>query len=294
MDGILNLLKPAGMTSHDAVRYISRKLGKVKTGHTGTLDPMAVGVLPICIGKATRVSEYLLADDKKYRCEMQLGLETDTQDIWGKTISTSEVDVTEEQIRKAFEKFDGEIEQFPPKFSAIRVNGKRLYEYARNGIEVEIKPRRITIHKIEIVKIEDNKILFDVLCSKGTYVRTICHDIGIELGCGAAMSFLLRSKSGVFTVEKTITLEDLDKIDIEKHLYPAEYPLVNMGVIEINDENSYRVVSNGLAINTNRFNITRADMDGYNKIYYKLKFVGIGIIDKSKNEEIVKVKKVFI
>ena len=151
MDGIINLLKPAGMTSHDAVAYIHKIVGKHKVGHTGTLDPMAVGVLPICIGKATRISEYLLSDKKKYRCEMTLGIQTDTQDVWGSITENNEVNVSKEKITEAFNGFIGEIEQIPPNFSAIKVKGKKLYEYAREGLTVEAKPRKVTVYDLKIV-----------------------------------------------------------------------------------------------------------------------------------------------
>ena len=234
-DGILNINKPADWTSHDAVKLLRRVTGQKRIGHTGTLDPMATGVLPICFGPATRIMEYLDLDFKKYRCCLRLGIETDTLDIWGETLKESSFDqVTEHGIHKAFEEFKGNISQIPPKYSAIKVAGRKLYDYARSGEDVEIKPREVYIDALEIEKtdLEAGEITFTVVCSKGTYIRSICRDIGLNLGCGAAMCALERLASGVFSVEDAINLESLRTAsveDIEKLLYPADYPLVHFG-----------------------------------------------------------------
>ena len=234
-DGILNINKPADWTSHDAVKLLRRVTGQKRIGHTGTLDPMATGVLPICFGPATRIMEYLDLDFKKYRCSLRLGIETDTLDIWGEVLKESSFDqVTEHDIHKAFEEFKGNISQIPPKYSAIKVAGRKLYDYARSGEDVEIKPREVYIDALEIEKtdLEAGEITFTVVCSKGTYIRSICRDIGLNLGCGAAMCALERLASGVFSVEDAIDLESLRTAaveDIEKLLYPADYPLVHFG-----------------------------------------------------------------
>ena len=234
-DGILNINKPADWTSHDAVKLLRRITGQKRIGHTGTLDPMATGVLPVCFGPAARIMEYLDLDFKKYRCSLRLGIETDTLDIWGETLKESSFDkVTEQDIHKAFEEFDGNISQIPPKYSAIKVAGRKLYDYARAGEEVEIKPRNVYIDELEIeeINLEAGEITFTVVCSKGTYIRSICRDVGINLGCGAAMYALERLASGVFSVEDAIDLESLRTAaveDIEKLLYPADYPLVHFG-----------------------------------------------------------------
>lgn len=234
-DGILNINKPADWTSHDAVKLLRRVTGQKRIGHTGTLDPMATGVLPICFGPATRIMEYLDLDFKKYRCSLRLGIETDTLDIWGEVLKESSFDqVTEHDIHKAVEEFKGNISQIPPKYSAIKVAGRKLYDYARSGEDVEIKPREVYIDALEIEKtdLEAGEITFTVVCSKGTYIRSICRDIGLNLGCGAAMCALERLASGVFSVEDAIDLESLRTAsveDIEKLLYPADYPLVHFG-----------------------------------------------------------------
>lgn len=234
-DGILNINKPADWTSHDAVKLLRRITGQKRIGHTGTLDPMATGVLPVCFGPATRIMEYLDLDFKKYRCSLRLGIETDTLDIWGEVLKESSFDqVTEHDIHKTFEEFKGNISQIPPKYSAIKVAGRKLYDYARSGEDVEIKPREVYIDALEIEKtdLEAGEITFTVVCSKGTYIRSICRDIGLNLGCGAAMCALERLASGVFSVEDAIDLESLRTAsveDIEKLLYPADYPLVHFG-----------------------------------------------------------------
>lgn len=234
-DGILNINKPADWTSHDAVKLLRRVTGQKRIGHTGTLDPMATGVLPICFGPATRIMEYLDLDFKKYRCSLRLGIETDTLDIWGEVLKESSFDqVTEHDIHKAFEEFKGNISQIPPKYSAIKVAGRKLYDYARAGEEVEIKPRDVYIDELEIeeINLDAGEITFTVVCSKGTYIRSICRDIGLNLGCGAAMCALERLASGVFSVEDAVDLEALRDAaveDIESLLYSADYPLVHFG-----------------------------------------------------------------
>lgn len=211
MNGIIVLDKPQGKTSHDMVGFMRRLTGIRKIGHTGTLDPMATGVLPICIGCATKAADMLTLSDKKYRAEFVLGKTTDTQDAEGNVLCEYEVNVSDEQIRNAVKSFVGEIEQIPPMFSAIKQNGKKLYELARQGIEVEREKRRVTIHKIEILEIDmaEKRIKLDVTCSKGTYIRTLGVDIGAKLGCGAYMTALRRIKTGRFGIEDAKTPEEL-------------------------------------------------------------------------------------
>lgn len=214
-EGIVNFLKPAGMTSHDAVYLMRRVFGVKRVGHTGTLDPMAAGVLPLGIGSATRVTEYLDLDEKTYRCQVLLGLSTDTLDVWGTVLQDRrEVSKTlrEEAVAEALLEFEGNIMQLPPKYSALKVDGKRLYEYARSGQEVEISRRPVSISRISPVDMDlsQGRVTFDVTCSKGTYIRSICQELGEKLGCcGGAMSFLLRKQSGVALLEKTVTVEEL-------------------------------------------------------------------------------------
>lgn len=241
------------MTSHDCIYALRRVTGIKRIGHTGTLDPNATGVLPICIGSSSRVAEYMDLDYKTYRCTLMLGLETDTLDIWGEVLADKRgmFTCTEAQIREAFSGFSGKISQYPPKYSAVRVGGRRLYEYARSGQEIEIKPREVYIKSLEIEKtdLEKNEVTFSVSCSKGTYIRTICADVGTKLGCGAVMSALIRTRSGVFTIEDAIPLEilqaDLSDEEINAYILPTDTPLVHFGIAVIRTENRAKWFVNG-------------------------------------------------
>ncbi|MBQ9960934.1 MAG: tRNA pseudouridine(55) synthase TruB [Firmicutes bacterium] len=235
--GILNINKPAGMTSHDVIYRVRRATGIKRVGHTGTLDPQATGVLPVCIGSAARITEYLDMDFKTYRCTMVLGKITDTQDIWGEVLEERSTEgITEEAIREAFSGFSGFIDQTPPMYSAVRINGRRLYEYARDGQEVKVKSRRIYIKELEIesIDMDSKEVVFSVECSKGTYIRTICQDVGETLGCGATMTALTRTASGAFKIEDTITLEELAEMnqeEIEAKMLTPDFPLVYFGKV---------------------------------------------------------------
>lgn len=219
MDGIINVYKEAGFTSHDVVAKLRGILKQKKIGHTGTLDPAATGVLPVCCGKATKVCELLTDKDKSYRAVCRLGVETDTQDMTGtvlKEYDTAGID--EHQIRECISKFVGEIQQIPPMYSALKVNGKKLYELAREGKVIERKPRKIVISQIDLIEtdLENKTFTMDVTCSKGTYIRTLCHDIGKELGIGAAMENLVRTRVSVFDIEDALTLSDIEFLSREK------------------------------------------------------------------------------
>lgn len=298
MKGILNILKPPNMTSHDVVSVVRKKLNFKKVGHTGTLDPMAVGVLPICIGKATKVIEYMQNDTKVYRAELTLGSATDTQDKWGNIISTSNRVVSERDIIDVINSFKGENFQIPPMYSALKYKGKKLYELAREGKEVEREARKIFIYYIEILKIVENKVLFDVKCSKGTYIRTLCHDIGQELGIGGHMSFLARIESGAFKLEDAITIEEFKESNIEtiqdKHFYAIDYPLYDIPRVDV-ALSSAKSALNGVPIKDNSF---VADIELENndlvKLYIEEKFVGLGIYNKRTNNSYIKIKKMFI
>lgn len=217
-NGIVNLYKPAGFTSHDAVAKLRGIFGQKKIGHTGTLDPDAEGVLPICLGKATKVCELLTDRSKTYQAVMLLGRSTDTQDSSGKTLSETEQLPTEERVREAIGLFTGELLQVPPMYSALKVNGKKLYELAREGKTVERKARKIMIYELKIDKIDLPRVTMTISCSKGTYIRTLCNDIGEKLGCGACMEHLLRTRVGEFSVESCLRIEDLQKAKEEDKL----------------------------------------------------------------------------
>lgn len=211
INGVINIYKTKGFTSHDVVAKLRGMLKQKKIGHTGTLDPDATGVLPVCLGSATKLCDFLTDKEKEYIAGIRLGVVTDTQDMTGTILETGPVAVTEEQVEAALQSFLGDYEQLPPMYSAVKVNGKKLYELARQGKEVERKPRTVRIHGIEILSMELPFLTVKVACSKGTYIRTLCHDLGQLLGCGAAMDGLERIRSGQFRADTAITLEDLQK-----------------------------------------------------------------------------------
>lgn len=210
--GIINVYKEAGYTSFDVVARLRGILRIKKIGHTGTLDPMATGVLPVCIGKATKVCDVLTDRDKVYRCKMLLGTDTDTYDTTGTTLNFADVNVSESQITEALNLFTGDIMQKPPIYSALKVDGKRLYEYARAGKEVEIKERPVTIYGINDVVVDLPYVTFTVSCSKGTYIRSLCHDVGLKLGCFGTMDALERLKAGPFTSDEALKLDEIEHI----------------------------------------------------------------------------------
>lgn len=210
--GIINVYKEKGFTSFDVVAKLRGILRTKKIGHTGTLDPDAEGVLPVCIGRATKVCDILTDKDKVYEAVMLLGVETDTQDTSGEILTEKPVEVSEEQVRSAILSFVGEYAQVPPMYSALKVNGKKLYELAREGKTVERKARNVQIFSIEILEIDLPRVRMSVHCSKGTYIRTLCHDIGNQLGCGGCMDKLLRTKVGVFELNDTLKLNQIDEL----------------------------------------------------------------------------------
>ncbi len=215
-NGIMNVYKEAGYTSHDVVARLRGICKMKKIGHTGTLDPEAVGVLPVCLGSGTKLCDMLTDWDKEYVAVLYLGVVTDTQDMTGQVVKKCApgltASLTEENVRTAIMEFLGEYDQIPPMYSALKVGGKKLYELARAGKEVERKPRRVQIKEIEIRKMELPKVTMRVVCSKGTYIRTLCHDIGERLGCGAAMESLVRSRVGIFGIEDALTLAQIERL----------------------------------------------------------------------------------
>lgn len=280
--GFLNVYKPVGMTSHDVVAVL-RRVTKIKQiGHTGTLDPFAEGVLPVCIGKATRLIEYL-QDDKEYLATVQFGASTNTFDLDGEKTFTSDKKVKKEEIIEALKSFEGEISQLPPIFSAIKVKGKKLYEYARKGEEVEIQPRKVFIENIELNSFDEESQQAQVLikCSKGTYIRSIANDLGEKLGCGGHLVQLVRTQAGNFRVENSI---QLDGIDVENNLLnPLD--VMDLPKISVNDEDLARI-KNGMPI------LKKCDKIGNFVIlvYNDVEICAVGIADGDK----IKLKKVFL
>jgi tRNA pseudouridine55 synthase len=227
-NGLINILKPPGMTSHDVVSFIRRIYHLKRVGHAGTLDPAASGVLPVALGSATRLLEYMTDTDKSYRVELTIGYETDTGDDTGTVVSTVACSMpSRAEIEQVLSSFIGTIEQIPPMYSAIKMQGKKLYELARAGITVERQPRIITIHSIALLYMDDTRILFDVTCSKGTYIRSLCSDIGQQINCPVVMSFLVRTHVGTFSLEKSFTLQEIEE-NPQHTLLPLDYALEHM------------------------------------------------------------------
>lgn len=314
-DGILNINKPAGWTSQDVCAKLRSRLHIKRIGHTGTLDPMATGVLPVCIGKATRIIEYYDDDFKTYHACMKLGVTSDTLDIWGEVLEeknvkilskhenneiadttagrTDTIRICTDDIRKAFADYTGTVSQIPPKYSALKINGKRAYDLAREGKEFDIKAREVNILKNEITSFDAaaGTIEFDVTCSKGTYIRTICDDIGRVLGCGAVMTSLTRTESGYFNINKALKLSELLEMsdqEIEEKMIPMDETLINLGMIALND-NRFTAFVNGNSSGTgykilkeSHFSLAvgkgNRKKDIY-KVYNRDRFLGTAYID---------------
>ncbi|HHY0012710.1 TPA: tRNA pseudouridine(55) synthase TruB [Clostridioides difficile] len=301
MNKIISILKPTGMTSHDVVSRVRKILNIKKVGHTGTLDPDASGVLPICIGKATKVCDVILNKDKSYICELTLGISTDTYDASGEILKkVDDFKFSNEDIERAFDTQRGEINQLPPIYSALKVNGKRMCDLVRSGrqSEITLKTRRVNIKDIKILSIKGNKIMFYVECSKGTYVRSICHDIGEYLGCGAHMSFLNRTSSGKFDLDNSITLEELELFyenkTLDKYLYDIDYVLDSFNYVVLNP-NAIKYYSNGGSIDDKRFLKNNFDKDDeFVRVYSTDNFLGLGKLSKHNNTISVKSDKMFI
>ena len=239
INGIVVVNKEKGFTSHDVVNVVRRIFGTRKVGHTGTLDPDATGVLPICIGKGTKVADMLTFSDKCYEARVRLGLTTDTQDISGEILTTADVNISENELLEVVKKFTGNIEQIPPMYSAIKIKGQKLCDLARKGVEVERMPRSITIYSAEVRDFNGTEFNLAVHCSKGTYIRTLCHDIGAYLGCGAVMTELKRTKSSCFSLDNSYTLDELKSMDenaLQAVLSPIDSVFVDYPELKLNDK----------------------------------------------------------
>ncbi len=240
VSGVLVVDKPVGLTSHDVVQIIRRGTGIRRAGHTGTLDPRASGVLVVLIGPAVRLSEYVSASDKRYQATIRLGSSTDTYDSEGLVLSESSsgVDITEEQFNEVLNRFVGEIEQVPPPYSAVKVKGRKAYDMARKGEEVNLEPRKIQVYSLEVLEWAPPEVVIDVYCSSGTYVRSLANDLGEELGCGAHLIGLRRTKSGRFTLRDAVPLrrlqEAFDAGEWYRHLIPAAEALADWPMVELN------------------------------------------------------------
>lgn len=301
LDGILNIYKEKGYTSHDVVAIIRKILNQKRVGHTGTLDPEAEGVLPICIGKATKSVEYLTDQKKRYLAVVKFGVTTTTGDHTGETIETKAVDFNKNVIDEAVKSFIGEYEQIPPMYSAIKVNGKKLYELARQGKTIERKPRKVYIYSINITSYTPpDEIEIDVECSKGTYIRTLCEDIGNHLGFGAHMKNLIRTQVGIFSIENSIKLsdlkqlsndEELDKVIISTDRIFSKYPSVT-----IKSEGEKALINgNKIYFSYIKDGIEKINSQDIVRTYdYSGKFIGLYKVINEKNECYLKPLKLFL
>lgn len=293
--GILVVNKSKDMTSHDVVSILRRKLKIKRIGHTGTLDPMATGVLPICIGNATRISEYIMEQGKSYIASLKFRYSTTTYDSTGDVVDKSDkVSFTDSEILEVIDKYIGNIKQTPPIYSAIKVDGKKLYEYAREGKSVEIKSRNVDIYDIKLLENSGENIKIYVKCSKGTYIRSLIHDIGISLGTFAHMTDLIRTSVGKFDIEDSYDIDSIDNMSIDEisqALISIEDSLYNLDKINIKEDIKQRLI-NGQRINVKTLNINFDDLseDTDISVYVQNEFIGIGEI----NNNILKMEKVLV
>lgn len=290
MNGILVIDKPTEFTSFDVIAVLRRLLGQKKIGHTGTLDPNATGVLPILLGNATKTQDLILNHDKSYVADFALGKTTDTLDIWGAVTNEMQSCVSKKEILSVLPEFRGEINQIPPMFSAVQKNGRRLYDLARQGIEVERESRQVTVYSLELAEFDEKAQCgtLEISCSKGTYVRTVIDDIGKRLGCGAVMTALRRTKACGFTLDDCITLEKARELaangEIEDCVKSVESMFEQCGYVAVSDAQAKRF-SNGGALDITRTYLARLDVkDGqiFRVKDRKNKFLGLGIVDKEQ------------
>ncbi|MFH5849497.1 tRNA pseudouridine(55) synthase TruB [Clostridium perfringens] len=292
MNGVINIYKNTGMTSFDVVAIVRRVAKMKKVGHTGTLDPAASGVLPVCLGKATKIIDYIMENKKVYRVNLKLGMVTDTYDLEGEVLREEDAShITKDEILNCINSFLGTIDQVPPMYSALKQNGVRLYELARQGIEVHREARKITIYSIENIKIESNdNIQMDVCCSKGTYIRSLCYDIGEKLNVGATMTALERIQNGTFTKEEAINIEDLTEELLEKNIISIEKALDSFEKITVNEKFG-KLLRNGVKVFDNRMYSEEVE---FNKLYRVYEDNGVFLGLGKRDEKGFKLEKLLI
>ncbi|MGM8286320.1 tRNA pseudouridine(55) synthase TruB [Clostridium perfringens] len=292
MNGVINIYKNTGMTSFDIVAMVRRVAKMKKVGHTGTLDPAASGVLPVCLGKATKIIDYIMENKKVYRVNLKLGMVTDTYDLEGEVLREKDAShITKDEILNCINSFVGTIDQVPPMYSALKQNGVRLYELARQGIEVHREARKVTIYFIENIKIESNdNIQMDVCCSKGTYIRSLCYDIGEKLNVGATMTALERIQNGPFTKEEAINIEDLTEELLEKHIISIEKALDSFEKITVNEKFG-KLLRNGVKVFDNRMYSEEVE---FNKLYRVYEDNGVFLGLGKRDEKGFKLEKLLI
>jgi tRNA pseudouridine55 synthase len=279
MDGVLNIYKPVGMTSFDVVRIIRKISGTKKVGHTGTLDPLACGVLPVCLGKATKIVDYIMNGQKRYITTMRLGLTTDTYDREGSITSQSDVNISDEQVIDAVKQFVGGIMQVPPMYSAIKIKGQKLYDLARQGIDIDRPARPVTIYNINVLNIELPFVKMSIECSKGTYIRSLCYDIGKLLNCGGVMWELERSKTGTFDISNSIYLDNIDKDNISDFLIPMEQALADYVKIDFGEPYEKLLINGVNLCDENAISGISKDMEY--RVYSKGRFLGLGKLNNT-------------
>lgn len=291
MNGVLNIFKPKGMSSFDAVRVVKKVAGTGKVGHTGTLDPEATGVLPICIGRATKIIDYIMDSEKVYEVTLKLGIRTTTYDLEGEVLEERDPShLTEEEILNSINSFKGEYSQIPPMYSALKQNGVRLYELARKGIEVERKGRLVNIYNLEDIKINNPYISMKVTCSKGTYIRSLCYDIGEKLGVFATMTQLNRAKTSVFSQEKSININELTKENINDYILSMEEALEKYDKIVVNKK-YVKLLVNGVRVVDGRFTKDKVINNKLYRVYDdENNFIGLG----ERNDAGFKIEKLLI
>ena len=287
MQGMILLDKPEGMTSFSAVSAVKRIFGEKRVGHTGTLDPMATGVLPILLGRATRLCELMLTADKRYTAEVLIGVETDTLDITGNVISETDCDVSVAEFESVCSRFIGEYEQVPPMFSALKKDGVRLYDLARQGVEIEREARLVNIKKLDIIeKSGKNKFIIDVICSKGTYIRSLADDLGKALGVGATLTMLRRTETAGYTADMCVTLDEL-KENPQKYLREADSVVSYCPAVNVTDNQTRRFLNGGeLFLERINFDTEVSDGDLIRVYSFDNKFLGLGLVDG----ELLKIK----
>lgn len=291
MNGILNIFKPKGMSSFDVVRLVKKVAKTGKVGHTGTLDPEATGVLPICIGRATKIIDYIMDSEKVYEVTFKLGIRTTTYDLEGEVLEERDPsNLRNEDILGVIKEFIGEYSQVPPMYSALKKNGVRLYELARQGIEVEREGRLIKIYNIEDIKINNPYVSMKVTCSKGTYIRSLCYDIGERLGVFATMTELNRSKTSVFSQEKSININDLTEENISDHIVTIEKALSKYEAITVHGK-YVKLLVNGVRVADNRFTKDKIINNRLYRVYDENNnFIGLG----ERNNAGFKIEKLLI
>ena len=298
MNGMINVYKEKGFTSHDVVAKLRGILHQKKIGHTGTLDPDATGVLPVCLGNATKLCDLLTDKDKTYEAVLKLGVVTDTQDLTGKILEELTVECSQEEMEQVVYSFLGDYQQIPPMYSALKVNGKKLYELAREGKVIERNPRQVKIHEIKILNVnwQEKEVEFEVTCSKGTYIRTLCHDIGEKLGCGGVMKSLVRTRVSRFQIAESLSLAKIEELVKEEGLQEKimavdEFFINNPAIYMKEDAN--RLIYNGNSFQKRNVKIQEDGTGDWIRVYDS-KNIFVGIYKLEEREEIYKPVKMFL